>query len=130
MDFWIIPASFVIFYFLLEFLFYFIVLFVRKHFQWLIVKSDENPLFSKDGLSKFIQEGYDSELGWVRKPNTTKKEKAIISGHYIFSSVDFIKLKKKILENMENPNDFDNYLKNEIKKSILRYLKNLNLIQS
>ena len=75
MDFWIIPASFVIFYFLLEFLFYFIVLFVRKHFQWLIVKSDENPLFSKDGLSKFIQEGYDSELGWVRKPNTTKKEK-------------------------------------------------------
>lgn len=62
--------------------------------------------------------------------NTTKKEKAIISGHYIFSSVDFIKLKKKILENMENPNDFDNYLKNEIKKSILTYLKNLKLIQS
>lgn len=75
MDLWIIPASFVIFYFFLEFSFYFIVLFVRKHFQWLIVKSDENPSFSKEALSKFILEGYDSELGWIRKPNTSKKEK-------------------------------------------------------
>ena len=74
MDFWIIPVLFVIFYVILELSFHFIVSFVRKHFPWLIVKSDENPSFSKEGLSKFILEGYDSELGWTRKPNTSKKE--------------------------------------------------------
>jgi len=79
MDFWIILVSFVIFYFILEFSFYFIVSFVRKHFQWLIVKSDENPSFSKEGLSKFILQGYDSKLGWVRKPNTSNKEKNTFS---------------------------------------------------
>jgi hypothetical protein len=89
----------------------------------------------KNDLNKYREEfleiSFNSEK-WKKwmLPNTTttKIEKAIISGHYIFSSTDFIKLKKKILENTENLNDFDNYLKSEIKKSILRYLKNLNLI--
>ena len=37
-------------------------------------KIDEKPVLSEDGLAKFIPEGYDSELGWVRKPNTSKNE--------------------------------------------------------
>ena len=63
-------------------------------------------------------------------PNTTttKNDKAIISGHYVFSTPEFINLKKEILKHTGNPSDFDNFLKNEIKKSILRYLKNLNMI--
>ena len=60
--------------------------------------------------------------------STTKIDKAIISGHYVFSSLKFIELKKSILEKIPNPDNFDNYLKSEIRKSILRYLKNLNLI--
>lgn len=75
MDFWIILGFIGTIYLILEISFYFIVSFVRKHFQWLIIKSDENPSFSKEGLSKFISQGYDSELGWIRKPNTSSKEK-------------------------------------------------------
>ena len=47
-----------------------LVLSTRKKFQWLITKDDELPEFSEEGLKKFLIHGYDSELGWVRKPNT------------------------------------------------------------
>ena len=48
---------------------------VNKKFQWLIISNDEKPKLSKIGLKKFIHHGYDSELGWIRKPNTTNTEK-------------------------------------------------------
>jgi hypothetical protein len=80
---------------------------------------------------KFLEISYNSKK-WEKwmLPNsfTTKSDKAIISGHYVFSSPDFISLKKEILQTIHNPDDFDDYLKNEIKKSILRYLENLNII--
>jgi len=47
---------------------------VRNQFQWLIMENDEHPKLSKDGLSKFFDHGYDPELGWVRKPNTSHNE--------------------------------------------------------
>ena len=51
-----------------------IILSVNKNFQWLIVKKDEKPKLSKSGLEKFFKHGYDSELGWVRKPFTEHEE--------------------------------------------------------
>jgi len=51
-----------------------LVLSTRKKFQWLITKDDELPEFSEEGLKKFLIHGYDSELGWVRKPNTEHNE--------------------------------------------------------
>lgn len=48
---------------------------VNKKFQWLIISKDEKPKLSKIGLEKFIRHGYDSELGWIRKPNTHNSEK-------------------------------------------------------
>ena len=47
---------------------------VNKQFPWLIIKKDEKPSLSKIGLEKFFEHGYDSELGWVRKPNTSHEE--------------------------------------------------------
>ena len=47
---------------------------VNKKFQWLIISKDERPKLSKTGLKKFIHHGYDSELGWVRKPLTEHEE--------------------------------------------------------
>jgi hypothetical protein len=47
---------------------------VSQKFQWLITKKDENPKMEKKGLEKFIKIGYDAELGWVRKPNTSGQE--------------------------------------------------------
>lgn len=80
---------------------------------------------------KFLEISYNSkkwEKWMLPNSSTTKIDKAIISGHYVFSSLKFIELKKSILEKIPNPDNFDNYLKSEIRKSILRYLKNLNLI--
>jgi len=82
---------------------------------------------------KFLEISYNSkkwEKWMMSNTTTTKNDKAIISGHYVFSTPEFINLKKEILKHTENPSDFDNFLKNEIKKSILRYLKNLNMIQN
>lgn len=51
-----------------------IVLQVNQDFQWLIVEKDKTPILDKHGLSKFISHGFDPELGWVRKPNTSHDE--------------------------------------------------------
>lgn len=58
----------------IEILLYSWTRFVRKHFQWLITNADENPALSKEGLEKFFEHGYDKELGWIRKPNTSHDE--------------------------------------------------------
>jgi len=47
----------------------------RKQFQWLITEKDDTPELDKNGLQKFFNSSYDPHLGWVRRPNTTGKEK-------------------------------------------------------
>ena len=47
---------------------------VQKNFPWLISTKDEMPTLSKSGLVKFVPNGYDPELGWVRKPLTSNHE--------------------------------------------------------
>jgi len=51
-----------------------IVNYIRKKFQWMITPEDENPEIDKEGYKRFVKHGYDSELGWVRKPNTEHDE--------------------------------------------------------
>ena len=82
---------------------------------------------------KFLDIAYESQKWqkWILpNSNLTRNEKAIIAGHYVFSTEKFLKLKKEILEQIEDKNDFDNYLKDEIKNAILRYLRQLNLIEN
>ena len=80
---------------------------------------------------KFIDIAYNSKKWekWIM-PNstTTKNDKAIISGHYVFSSPEFKNLKNEILEKIDEKENFDKFLKSEIKKSIMKYLKNLKMI--
>jgi len=59
---------------LLEFFFYALIINLRKKFPWLITPKDEVPVIDPFGLNKFMKHGFDPELGWVRKPNTYKKE--------------------------------------------------------
>ena len=57
-------------------------------------------------------------------------EKSIISGHYIFSSSDFLKIKEELNYIFEKKKiNLDNELKKSIKKSILRYLNCFELIK-
>lgn len=64
----------VIGFFFIEVLFYVIINFVNKKFHWLIMAKDKSPILSKEGLEKFIEYGYDKEIGWIRKPNTSHFE--------------------------------------------------------
>ena len=44
---------------------------MTKKFQTNITEKDELPELDKFGLEKFLLDGYDPELGWVRKPFTS-----------------------------------------------------------
>ena len=48
---------------------------VHREFPWLIISKDEKPKLDNLGLNKFLKNGYDSQLGWIRKPNTSNYEK-------------------------------------------------------
>ncbi len=78
-------------------------------------------------LDKFIQISYDS-MKWKKwMLNNTKAsdfDKAIIAGHYIFSSDSFIEIKSEASKSIKN---LDDYLKNKVKQSIYRYMKAFNL---
>lgn len=90
---------------------------------------------SKNNLEEFKEKildiAYESQKWekWIL-PNSVleRNEKAVIAGHYVFSNEKFIKLKTEILNQIENKNDFDNFLKDEIRNGIMRYLFNFNLI--
>lgn len=64
----------------------------------------------------------------TKNSKLSDNDKAVISGHYVFSSKEFQKLKDEIIEKIDNKNDFDNFLKSEIKKTILKYLECLKII--
>jgi len=60
---------------LLEFLLQLLVNRLRDDFQWLITrKRDFVPELDPKGLDKFMADGFDAELGWIRKPNTEHAE--------------------------------------------------------
>ena len=74
MEFWFYIIMTFMAFIIIEIFFRSIVLSVNKKFQWLIIDKDEFPKLSENGLKKFIQHGYDPELGWNRKPNTFHEE--------------------------------------------------------
>ncbi len=47
---------------------------LRKESPLFITADDEKPILDKNGLDKFFKQGYDAELGWIRKPKTMKEE--------------------------------------------------------
>ena len=66
----------------------------------------------------------------IKNSKANNYEKSIIAGHYIFSNPKFLEIKEsaaKYLKKKKNLN-LDKVLK-EIKKSILRYLYNFNLVE-
>lgn len=91
-------------------------------------------LLEKNGLNseveKFIEIAYNSKK-WEKwlVPNTKldRRGKAIIVGHYVFSNDEFLTL-KEIIKKQLNMENLDDYLKNQVKKSILRYMKNFNIL--
>ena len=84
-------------------------------------------------LEDFYEISYNSKKWkkWLVKDSKTNKiDKAVIAGHYIFSSKKFQILKGKIEKFLNKKNiNLDNYLQKRIEKSIMRYAKNFNLVK-
>lgn len=90
-------------------------------------------LLSGQGLSdlhdKVVELAFNSGKWkkWMLENSTaTDYDKASIAGHYIFCHPEFIEIKKTAEEALKI--NIDDYLKNEVKKAIYRYLYNFNLI--
>jgi len=47
---------------------------LRGGCQWLITPRDLAPKIDADGLRRFLDHGWDAELGWTRKPGTAHDE--------------------------------------------------------
>lgn len=90
----------------------------------------ENNL--KDLREKFLELSYKSKKWskWmVKNSKASNYERSIIAGHYIFSRPECKNIFSEARKNLEKKNlSFDNYIKNNVKAGIMRYIKNLNLI--
>ena len=60
----------------IEFILHVLIMKLRSKYKTVfLMQEDLIPKINKEGLKRFIERGYDPELGWVRKPNTSKTEK-------------------------------------------------------
>jgi len=79
-------------------------------------------------IDEFIKISYDS-MKWkkwmLKDTDANDTDRAIIAGHYIFASHQFIELKAKASSKIDN---LDGYLKSKVKESIYRYMKAFNLM--
>jgi hypothetical protein len=86
-----------------------------------------------DLVEKFMDLSYQSNK-WQKwmlpQSKAGKTEKAIISGHYVFSSKEFMELKEAAKSRLqEHKIDLEEHLKSRVKESIMRYMKNFRLVE-
>ena len=67
---------------------------------------------------------------WMIAGSTaTDRTKAIIAGHYVFSKPEFEEIKKKAISELRKGIDLNEELKIEVKKAIMRYMRNFGLVR-
>jgi tagatose-1,6-bisphosphate aldolase non-catalytic subunit AgaZ/GatZ len=95
-------------------------------------------VLENNGLSKiserFLEVAYKSEKWdkWML-PNTkaTDRDRSIIAGHYVFSNDECAELKIEAGKELARKGiELEQYLKQEVKQSIQRYLRNFRLVRS
>ena len=94
-----------------------------KAFIDLMENSNQNIL-----LEEFLRISYDSkkwEKWMINATSASDKDRAIISGHYIFSTAECLELKNQARFHIK---DLDTQLKNKVKESVFRYMKAFNLV--
>lgn len=83
---------------------------------------------------KFMQIAFESKKWdkWmVENTCATDRDRSIIAGHYVFSKAECIELKAEASQRLKKKGiDLNDHLKQEVKRSILRYLKNFRLVRS
>jgi hypothetical protein len=91
----------------------------------------ENQLEAE--LNNFLDLSYSSKK-WSKWmiPNTqaTDYDRSIISGHYVFANPEFLEIKGRVSKKLAGKGiDLDEYLKQAVKQSIFRYIKNFRLVK-
>ena len=92
-------------------------------------------ILEAENLSKigneFLELAYNSKKWqkWMlQNSSSTDRERAIICGHYVFSDPTALEIKNTASVELRKKHiNLDEYLKNEVKKGILRYMKNFRL---
>jgi len=93
-----------------------------RSFLDILQKNGETALYDE-----FLKISYDS-MKWkkwmLKNTDASDTDRAIIAGHYVFSSNEFIEIKEKALKKIDN---LEVFLKNKVKESIFRYMNAFNL---
>ena len=80
-----------------------------------------------DLVDEFLKISYES-MKWkkwmMKNTNANDTDRAIIAGHYVFSSNEFVKLKVQAIKKINN---LEVLLKKKVKESIFRYMNAFNL---
>ena len=95
-------------------------------------------ILEENGLTKlaerFLQLAYDSnkwDKWMVDNTKATDRDRSIIAGHYVFSKLECIALKAEAASTLASKNiHLEQYLKQQVKQSILRYLRNFRLVRT
>lgn len=90
-----------------------------------------------NGLSKladrFLQLAYDSnkwDKWMLSNTGATDRDRSIIAGHYVFSKPECVELKTEASRTLALKGiELDQFLKGQVKQSILRYLRNFRLVR-
>lgn len=83
---------------------------------------------------RFLKLAYDSnkwDKWMLADTRATDRDRSIIAGHYVFSSPECSELREDARRTLAQKGlQLDQYLKQEVKKSILRYILNFRLVRS
>jgi tagatose-1,6-bisphosphate aldolase non-catalytic subunit AgaZ/GatZ len=93
-------------------------------------------VLEKNGLGRaaehFLQLSLESkkwEKWMLRDTKATDRERALIAGHYVFSTPECSELKKEAGKTLASRGiDLEQHLREHVKKQILRYLRNFRLV--
>jgi tagatose-1,6-bisphosphate aldolase non-catalytic subunit AgaZ/GatZ len=82
---------------------------------------------------RFLQISYDSnkwDKWMLSKTNSTERDRSLIAGHYVFSHPQVKDLKIEASKELVRKGiHLEEYLKQQVKQSILRYLRNFRLVK-
>lgn len=83
-------------------------------------------------LDQFLELSYNSmkwEKWMMEDTQASDRDRAIISGHYVFSTPEFCEIKQKANHYLSIKNiNVDQALKQQIKKQMMRYVRGFNLV--
>ena len=83
---------------------------------------------------RFLHCAYQSrkwEKWMIENTQATDRDRAVIAGHYVFAKPDFLELKAEASRNLAAKGiDLNEHLKQAVKQSIQRYLRNFRLVRA